>query len=67
MEEKFAFYENFYIPLLKKRIADMSVAIPEIEATILFFKDKCAKLESENALLKDHINKISNDNSLDYK
>lgn len=67
MEEKLAFYENYYIPLLKKRLSDMSVSFPEAEAALVFFKEKCSKLESENKLLKDHLNSISSPNNSDYK
>lgn len=67
MEEKLNFYENYYIPLLKKRVSDMSVSIPEIEAALMLFKEKYAKLESENKLLIERINSMTAQNSSEYK
>jgi len=67
MEEKLNFYENYYIPLLKKRVSDVSASIPEIEAALMLFKEKCAKLESENRLLIDRVNSMTVQSSSEYK
>lgn len=67
MEEKLMFYENYYIPLLKKRLSDISVSFPEVESTLLFFKEKCSKLEAENKILKENLNSISSQNQSEYK
>ena len=52
MEEKIQYYENILIPVLKKKLYDAQVVIPELEANILFLRNRVSQLEAENTKLK---------------
>lgn len=52
MDDKIQYYENNLIPVLKKKIYEVSIVVPELEANILYLRNKISKLELENAKLK---------------
>lgn len=52
MEEKIQYYENILILVLKKKLYDAQVVIPELEANILFLRNRVSQLEAENTQLK---------------
>ncbi len=56
MEEKLEFYEKFLIPVLKKKIYDVQSVLSDLEAHVLFLKDKVSALQSENESIKSKIN-----------
>lgn len=55
MEEKLEFYEKYLIPVLKKKIYDVQSVLSEMEAHIIYLKEKVASLQSENNLLKNKV------------
>ena len=55
MEEKIQYYENILIPVLKKKLYDTQMGIPELEANILYLRTKISQLESENLKLKSAV------------
>ena len=52
MEEKIQYYENSLIPIFKKKLYEAQVIIPELEANILFLRNRVSQLEAENSKLK---------------
>jgi|LauGreDrversion4_2_1035121.scaffolds.fasta_scaffold00018_63 hypothetical protein len=56
MEEKLEFYEKFLVPVLKKKIYDVQSILSDLEAHVLFLKDKVSALQSENESIKSKIN-----------
>ncbi len=61
MEEKLEFYEKYLIPVLKKKIYDVQAVLSDMEAHILYLKEKVASLQSERDSLKEKV-KGSGDN-----
>jgi hypothetical protein len=57
MEEKIDFYENFLIPVLKKKIYDVQSVLADLEANIVYLKEKNNKMQIE--LDKIKLNKDS--------
>jgi hypothetical protein len=52
MEENIKYYENSLIPILKKKLYDSQTLIPELEANIIFLRNRVSELEAENSKLK---------------
>ena len=52
MEEKIQYYENSLIPIFKKKLYEEQIVIPELEANILFLRNRVSQLEAENSKLK---------------
>ncbi len=53
MEEKLEFYEKYLVPVLKKKIYDVQSVLSDLEAHILYLKEKVASLQSENDAFKE--------------
>jgi hypothetical protein len=55
MEEKIEYYENYLIPVLKKKIYDVQSVLSDLEANVIYLKEKNNKLQ----INIDKINKDS--------
>ncbi len=55
MEEKIEYYENYLIPVLKKKIYDVQSVLADLEANVIYLKEKNNKLQ----INIDKINKDS--------
>ena len=53
MEEKLEFYEKYLVPVLKKKVYDVQSVLADLEAHILYLKEKVSSLQSENESLKN--------------
>ncbi len=47
MEEKIDYYENYLIPVLKKKIYDVQSVLADLEANIVYLKEKNNKMQME--------------------
>lgn len=47
MEEKLDYYENYLIPILKKKIYDVQSVLADLEANIVYLKEKNNKIQIE--------------------
>lgn len=60
MEEKIDYYENYLIPVLKKKIYDVQSVLADLEANIVYLKEKNNKMQMEIDKVKS--DKASGDN-----
>jgi len=47
MDDKLSYYENYLVPVLKKRVHDSQAIVSELEASVIYLNDKVARLEFE--------------------
>lgn len=59
MEEKIDYYENYLIPVLKKKIYDVQSVLADLEANIVYLKEKNNKMQMELDKVKSE--KVSGD------
>ena len=59
MEEKIDYYENYLIPVLKKKIYDVQSVLADLEANIVYLKEKNNKIQMEIDKVKSE--KVSGD------
>lgn len=52
MEEKIDYYENYLIPVLKKKIYDVQSVLADLEANIVYLKEKNNKMQMEIEMVK---------------
>ena len=66
MEEKIQYYENSLIPIFKKKLYEAQIVIPELEANILFLRNRVSQLlnskgadglQDESTNIKKNVNK----------
>jgi hypothetical protein len=53
MDDKLSYYENYLIPVLKKRVHDSQAIVSELEASVIYLNDKVARLEFEIKSMKN--------------
>lgn len=53
MDEKLSYYENYLVPVLKKRVHDSQAIVSELEASVIYLNDKVARLEFEIKSIKN--------------
>lgn len=53
MDDKISYYENYLVPVLKKRVHDSQAIVSELEASVIYLNDKVARLEFEIKSIKN--------------
>jgi len=53
MDDKLSYYENYLVPVLKKRVHDSQAIVSELEASVIYLNDKVARLEFEIKSIKN--------------
>lgn len=63
MDDKLSYYENYLVPVLKKRVHDSQAIVSELEASVIYLNDRVSRLEFEIKSIKNqNLESVGGDN-----